>query len=66
MRLLRKGSTNIIAKFNRTVLVICSSSREGENLSYSQKNKVCEIKGDKFGTSLNTQGQYKSCKMQIW
>ena len=35
-----KGKTHIIAKFLRTDLVICSHSREGETLSYSQINTV--------------------------
>ena len=37
---LRKGKTCIIAKLQRTDLVICSHSREGKTLSYSQINTV--------------------------
>ena len=40
MGLFRKGKTLIIAKFHRTDLVICSHSREGKTLSYSQINTV--------------------------
>ena len=47
--LLRKGETCIIAKFQRTDLVICSHSRERKTLSYSQINMVCNIP---FHTSL--------------
>ena len=35
-----KGKTCIIAKFLRTVLVICSYSREGETPSYNRINMV--------------------------
>ena len=38
--LFRKGKTYIIAKFNRTDLVICSNSGEGKTTSYSQINMV--------------------------
>ena len=39
-RLFRKGKTHIIAKFQRTYLVICSHSREGKTLCYSRINTV--------------------------
>ena len=35
-----KGKTHIKAKLLRTDLVICSCSRQGETLSYSQINTV--------------------------
>ena len=38
--LFRKGENHIIAKFYRNNLVICSHSREGKTLSYSQINTV--------------------------
>ena len=38
--LFRKGKTCITAKFHRTFLVICTHSREGKTLSYSQINTV--------------------------
>ena len=38
--LLWKGKIRIIAKFQRTVLVICSHSREGKTPAYSQINMV--------------------------
>ena len=34
------GKTGIIAKFHWTDLVICSHSREGKSLSYSEINTV--------------------------
>ena len=37
---LEKGKIGIIAKFHRTDLVICSDSREGKTLSYSQIDRV--------------------------
>ena len=40
MGLFRKGKTCIIAKFQRTGLVIPSHSIEGKNPSYSQTNTV--------------------------
>ena len=40
MGLLRKGTTCIIAKFQRTDLAIYSDSREGKLPSYSQINMV--------------------------
>ena len=39
------GKTGIIAKFQRAVLVICSDCREGETMSYSQINTLCERGG---------------------
>ena len=38
--LFKQGKTCIIAKFNRTDLVICSHSIEGKTPSYSQINMV--------------------------
>ena len=38
--LFKKGETLIIAKFQRTYLVICSHSREGETLSHSRINTI--------------------------
>ena len=40
MGLFRKGKTCNIAKFHRTDLVICSQSREGKTLSYSQISMI--------------------------
>ena len=38
-----KGKTNILAKFHRTDLVICSHSREGKTPFYSQITMVSFI-----------------------
>ena len=38
-----KGKTHTTAKFHRTNLVICSHSKEGKTLSYSQINMVPKI-----------------------
>ena len=35
--MIRKGKARIITKFHRTVLVICSHSREGKPVLYSNK-----------------------------
>ena len=40
MGLFSKGKTCIIAKFQKTDLVICSHSRQGKTPSYSQINTV--------------------------
>ena len=40
MELFRKGKTGITAKFHTTDLVVCSHSRKGKILSYSQINTV--------------------------
>ena len=40
MELFWKGKTRIMVKFHRTDVVICSHSREGKTLSYSQINTV--------------------------
>ena len=40
MGLCRNGKSCIVEKFHRTDLVICSHSREGKTLSYSQTNTV--------------------------
>ena len=43
MRLFSKGKTRIIAKFDRTDLVICNHFREGKTPSNSRINTVVEV-----------------------
>ena len=47
-----KGITRIITKFHRTDLVICSHSRVGKTLSYSQKKNNKKKKKSIFMSSF--------------
>ena len=52
MGLFRKSKTRITEKLHRTDLIICTHSREGKTLSYSQINTVIIPPVSKLGSNM--------------